>query len=36
LPEDERAAVRTEIESRASRTAEGFELAGVSLNVAAS
>jgi SAM-dependent methyltransferase len=36
LPDDERAAVRTEIESRATRTPDGFELGGVSLNVAAS
>lgn len=36
LPEEERAAVRAEIESRATRAGDGFELAGVSLNVAAS
>jgi SAM-dependent methyltransferase len=36
LPEGERAAVRAEIESRATRVDDGFELAGASLNVAAS
>jgi SAM-dependent methyltransferase len=36
LPEDERSAIRAEIESRATRVGDGFELAGVSLNVAAS
>ncbi len=36
LDESERQAVRAEIESRATRTATGFELAGVSLNVAVS
>jgi SAM-dependent methyltransferase len=36
LPAAERAAVRAEIESRATRVGKGFELAGVSLNVAAS
>jgi hypothetical protein len=35
LPEDERAAVRAEIEGRADRVGEGFELTGVSINVAA-
>jgi len=33
---DERAEIRAEIESRATRTAEGLELGGVSLNVATS
>jgi ubiquinone/menaquinone biosynthesis C-methylase UbiE len=36
LPDGERAAVRAEIESRAGRAGDGFELGGVSLNVAAS
>jgi SAM-dependent methyltransferase len=36
LDESERQVVRAEIESRATRTATGFELAGVSLNVAVS
>ncbi len=36
LDESERRAVRAEVETRATRTAAGFELAGVSLNVAAS
>jgi ubiquinone/menaquinone biosynthesis C-methylase UbiE len=35
LGEDERAAVRAEIEQRAERTGEGFRLAGVSVNVVA-
>ena len=35
LADAERAAVRAEIESRATRTADGFGLGGVSLNVAA-
>jgi hypothetical protein len=34
LPDDERAAIRAEIESSTTRTAEGFELGGTSLNVA--
>jgi hypothetical protein len=36
LDEEERAAVRVEIERRADRAGGGFELAGVSLNVATS
>jgi len=36
LPGAERAAVRAEVESRATRRGKGFELGGVSLNVAAS
>lgn len=36
LPEEERTDIRVEIESRATRTAEGFELGGISLNVATS
>ncbi len=36
LDENERAAVRAEIESRARRANAGFELAGVSLNVVTS
>jgi hypothetical protein len=36
LEEAERAAVRAEVEARAARVGEGFELAGVSLNVAVS
>jgi SAM-dependent methyltransferase len=36
LPEEERADIRAEIESRATRTADGFELGGTSLNVAVS
>jgi ubiquinone/menaquinone biosynthesis C-methylase UbiE len=36
LPDEERAAVRAEIESRAARVGDRFELGGVSLNVAAS
>jgi ubiquinone/menaquinone biosynthesis C-methylase UbiE len=34
LPESERAEIRAEIEARASRAARGFELGGLSLNVA--
>jgi SAM-dependent methyltransferase len=36
LPPEEQAAVRADVEARASRVAEGFELGGVSLNVAVS
>lgn len=36
LPPEERAAIRAEVESRATRTANGFELGGISLNVAVS
>jgi SAM-dependent methyltransferase len=36
LPEEERAEIRAEIESRATRAGEGFELGGISLNVLAS
>lgn len=36
LGDDERAEVRAEIESRASRTVEGYELGGISVNVATS
>jgi SAM-dependent methyltransferase len=36
LPRDERAAIRSEIESQATRTGDGFELGGISLNVAVS
>jgi SAM-dependent methyltransferase len=36
LPDSERDAVRAEIEARATRTSGGFELGGVSLNVAVS
>jgi hypothetical protein len=36
LPETERAAIRAEVEKRATRLGEGFELGGVSLNVAVS
>jgi SAM-dependent methyltransferase len=36
LPAEEQAAVRAEVEARATRVGEGFELGGVSLNVAAS
>ena len=35
-PTDERAAIRAEVESRAPRTADGFELGGISLNVVVS
>jgi ubiquinone/menaquinone biosynthesis C-methylase UbiE len=36
LPESERTEIRAEIEARATRTADGLELGGISLNVAAS
>jgi SAM-dependent methyltransferase len=36
LPNDEQAAVRAEVEARATRVGEGFELGGTSLNVAVS
>jgi ubiquinone/menaquinone biosynthesis C-methylase UbiE len=36
LREDERAEIRAEVESRATRTADGFELGGISVNVAVS
>jgi SAM-dependent methyltransferase len=36
LPEEERAAVRSEIETRATRAGDGWELGGISLNVAVS
>ncbi len=36
LPDDERAAIRAEIEARATRAGEGFELGGISLNIATS
>jgi len=36
LPREEQAAIRAEIESRATRSGDGFELGGISLNVAVS
>ena len=36
LPDDERAAIRGEVEKRAPRADNGFELGGISLNVVVS